>query len=168
MKDNPYNYKFKFDNKVIFLVGNIGSGKSTYINGLKDHYIVCSRDKIRYMLGNGNYIFDKVLEPAVWQGELALYTNLTKIGVNIVIDEVNANPNMRQRYLEVTPPSYEKTAIIMPYLTKEESVNRRMQNPHGISLRGEWENVWERFNGIYEPPTIEEGFDKIINLGEMI
>ena len=47
--------------KIIVLVGNIGSGKTTWIKKFlkktKGKYVVVSRDAIRYMMGGGKYIF---------------------------------------------------------------------------------------------------------------
>jgi len=50
----------------------------------------------------------------------------------------------------------------MPRLTKKDSVDRRMQNPHGQPNRKIWNKVWDRFDTMYEMPTLKEGFDSII------
>jgi hypothetical protein len=92
-------------------------------------------------------------------------------GVNIAIDEINTNKNMRGRYIHQmlvntwNTNKYEVTAVVFPRLSKKESVDRRMKDNHDKSIeRITWEEVWEHFNKNYAVPTIEEGFDKIIYL----
>jgi predicted kinase len=158
-------YNFRYDAEVIFLVGNIGSGKSTYISTLNGTHMVISRDKIRYMLGNGEYVFIKEHERAVWAAERALFQNLLKTGVNIVIDEVNTNVIMRHMYLEDisnSPNEYTAKAIVFPRIPKKEAVNRRMINPHGLFSRKIWGQVWSNFDNERIDPSFEEGFDEII------
>ena len=167
MADGKRDYNFVFERKLMFLVGNIGSGKTTYINSLNGEYVTISRDKIRYMLGNGDYVFLDSLEPAVWEAENTLYANLLRTGVNIVIDEVNTNYLMRKRYLEeitFLPHEYEVTAAIFPILSKKVAVQRRMKNPHGLFTKQDWEFVFDKFAKRYSEPTIQEGFDKIVYL----
>jgi len=160
-------YNYKFEQKLIFLVGNIGSGKTTYVENIKNGYVIISRDKIRYMLGGGNYIFDPKLEPAIWLAELELFVNLLKTGVNIIIDEVNCSPYMRSRYLNealdiFSQFKYHITAVVFPKISKKEAVRRRLSSPHGNFDQKTWENVYDRFNKQYQEPSIIEGFNHII------
>jgi predicted kinase len=162
-------YNFKYENRLMFLVGNIGSGKTTYIKQLNGEYVVLSRDKIRYMLGNGEYVFHGDLEDAVWQAELKLFTGLLHTGINIVIDEVNTNPNMRARYLyavnyDILDFKYETTAVVFPRLPMDVCVERRVKSPHGNFTKADWEKVWTRFDTNYVKPSINEGFDKVVFL----
>ena len=165
-------YNFKHQRKVVFLVGNIGSGKTTYAQTLKDEYVTTSRDRIRYMLGGGEYVFLKEFESAVWNAEFSLFSELLATGVNILIDEVNTNHFMRSRYLyeiddyigNFDVPHIERIAVVFPIIPKKEAVDRRMCDPHGKFSRKEWEEVWERFNTQYKEPTLKEGFNKIIQL----
>jgi predicted kinase len=155
--------------EIIVIVGNIGSGKSTYAKKLaKEGYIVVARDALRYMIGGGDYIFDKELEPIVWQGEWEILFNLMQRGINIVVDEVGVSSFMRERYLELADIfDYKISAHIMPEITKEEAVNRRMNNPHGQPDKELWIKVWDMFNSVYEEPTEEEGFDEIRYIKEV-
>lgn len=150
--------------KMIILVGNIGSGKSTYIKKelVPKGYVVVSRDSIRYMIGGGDYIFNPKLEPSIFQSETDILINFMCEGVNIVVDEVGINKRLRAKYIKLAKlESYKINAIVMPKLSMSESVTRRMNNPHGQPDKKLWENVWKKFDDVYEEPTIKEGFNKV-------
>lgn len=156
-------YTYEFDKKLILMVGNIGAGKTTYVTKLSKKYIVLSRDKIRYMIGNGEYVFLQDFEGAIWRGESELFLGFLGLGVNIVIDEINTNIYMRSRYIiDAKSYGYSVAAVVMPKLSKKESVDRRMSAPHGKFARHEWETVWEKFDKNADEPVLDEGFDKII------
>lgn len=81
---------------ITILVGNIGSGKTTYIKQLisrkfKSAPVVISRDDLRYMIGAGTYRFDPMLENAVWKTEHKMVSNFMKLKTNIIIDEVGVS-----------------------------------------------------------------------------
>ena len=153
----------------IIMVGNIGAGKSTLVKEFVElGYRVISKDAIRYMLGGGKYIFDLELERAVDEITKNAVIDLTYRGYNVVIDETNMDSLERGDYLhyihENKNQTYEKTAIVFPRLSKEESVKRRLQSNHGDTPKEVWEGVWEIKNKAYQVPTKEEGFDTIKEL----
>ena len=43
----------------------------------------------------------------------------------------------------------------------EESIRRRMLDEHGNQGKDVWEMVWKRMDGIYNKPSLDEGFDEI-------
>jgi predicted kinase len=149
--------------KMIVLVGNIGSGKTTYCKHLiKEGSLIVSRDALRYMIGNGKYIFDKRIEPAIFESERNILENLMLREFNVAVDETGINKRLRRPYIRLAKNyEYEIEAHVMPILSKKVCVDRRMKQPHCINERDVWEAVWEKFNNIYEPPTRVEGFDKI-------
>lgn len=153
---------------LIMLVGNIGSGKTTLVKQLtKRGYIVISRDALRYMVGGGEYLFDVDLEPEIFRIERYALRVLSDLGHNIIIDETNMSLTIRGRHFDcVKDKGYRKIAIVMPKLSKEESVARRMQANHGNGAKEVWGDVWERFDKIYTEPTKEEGFDMIARYTE--
>lgn len=150
--------------KVIILVGNIGSGKSTIaIEYQKKGYIVISKDQLRYAIGGGKYIFSVHLEPVVWQTELYMYKKFLRLGVDIIIDGTNVSRALRSKYIE--DARYYDYKIIcreMPKLSLKESVSRRMTNPHQRYDKRFWESLWTIFDNKYEKPTKKEGFNQII------
>lgn len=150
------------------LIGNIGAGKSTYIKELlkkNSNSLVFSKDMIRYMIGGGNYIFDLNIEPLITKvGFYFVESAIIEGKYNIIIDETNMSKFQRAEYLDIAEVwGYKKVAIIMPKLSKSESVNRRLQNPHGEFSKEVWESVWERKEKEYNEPTLEE-FNEIIKL----
>jgi len=151
---------------LILLTGNIASGKSTLAKKwAKAGYRIISRDAIRYMVGAGDYIFNIDLEPTIKKGTLALLEEFLKDGIDIVYDEVNVNKKLREPTIKLAKKyGYKVLAVILPRLSKKESVNRRLKNPHGQPDRKIWEEVWERFDKIYEIPTLEEGINRIIKV----
>ena len=153
----------KHDKKLIVLVGNIGSGKSTLTRiYTKEGYVIIARDALRYNIGGGEYIFDPKLEPAIWNTELAMVESFMKINANIIIDEVGLTRTVRERYINLAYKyNYHTTALILTKLSMKESVDRRLKNPHGQPNRQLWEDIWTRFDSVYEPPIFDEGFDLI-------
>jgi len=148
---------------LILMVGNIGTGKSTLTKEYsKKGYVVISRDSLRYGIGAGKYIFDLEYEPTIWNTELFMFRNFVKLGVNIIIDEVGINRELRARYIKYAKSfGYTIIVIEMPKLTMNEAVNRRMNDPHGQPDRKLWEQVWTKFNNMYEKPVHDEGIDII-------
>jgi len=150
--------------ELIVLVANIGGGKSTLVKRYQQHgYVVIARDMLRYAIGGGDYVFNEKYEPIIWSTELTMLDDFLNLGVNIVVDEVGVSKSMRARYIHCAKMyDYKITCVVLPRLSMEESVNRRMNNPHGCPDRSVWEGVWKKFDGMYEEPTLEEGFDEII------
>ena len=152
--------------ELIILIGNIGSGKSTLSDTYqKDGHIVISRDSLRYAIGGGNYVFNLEYETALLKAEQVLFTEFLEMGKDIIIDAVNSSRMTRTRYiLPAKEKGYIIKAIELPKLSKQESVDRRLNDPHGNFSKETWEEVWEMFDGIYQSPSIEENFDLINNL----
>lgn len=153
---------------LIILIGNIGTGKTTFIETNKlveKGYVVIARDRLRYLIGGGKYIFNPKYEPIIWETELLLFQGFVKVGANIVVDEVGVSKEVRARYISFAKSyKYQIVAIEMSKLTKAEAVDRRMKNPHQQCDRKLWENIWEKFNKLYETPENSEGFDYILKL----
>jgi len=147
------------------LIGNIGSGKSTYINNHLKNCISISKDGLRYSIGNGTYIFNPDYEYTIHKAILELNIGFCSIGENVVIDETNMTKKSRKSHITIGKKyKYNIIAVVFPELSKIDSVNRRMTNPHCQDDRKVWNSVWERFHNVYNPPTIEEGFNQIIEL----
>jgi len=150
------------------MVGNIGSGKSTIIKKLRllpPGYVVICRDSLRYMIGGGDYVFNPKLEPTIFRSEKSILENFMEQCENVIVDEVGISKSMRRPYIDLAIDyGYQAVAIVMPKLTMEESVNRRMNKPHGTP-RKTWYEVWKKFDELYEEPTKREGFRDIIKIG---
>lgn len=151
--------------KLILLVGNIGSAKSTYAKKLAKEqgcYIV-SRDAIRYMINAGEYVFDREKEQIVHDMSMRCLCSLLAEGVDVVLDETNMNKKIRKHYINIASEyDYDCEAHVMPQISMEESVQRRLNDNHGNYDKKKWEEIWKMFDGRYVEPTEEEGFDKVI------
>ena len=159
------HYSFKYEKQMHIMVGNIGSGKSTYVKNMEEDFVTISRDKIRYMLGNGKYVFIPELETSVFDGELEILKGLLKTGINIIIDETNMSDESRARYIKLAKKhKYEVTAVVFEKLSKSESVRRRTKDNHGLFSKKIWGEVWDRFNGKYVEPSEKEGIHNIIKI----
>ena len=150
--------------EIIILVGNIGTGKTTIAKELKkDGYIIIARDMLRYAIGGGEYIFNYYYEPTIWSTELYMFKKFTELGVSMIIDEVGMNRTQRARYIQYAKTyGYMVTVMEMPKLTMKEAVDRRLKNPHCQPDRKLWEQIWKKFNKMYEKPTKKEGIDIIV------
>lgn len=150
--------------ELVMLVGNIGSGKTTTCKKYQQKgHIVIARDRLRYNIGGGQYIFNKKFEPIIFSTELHMLENFMEIGVPIIIDEVGISKLIRMRYILLAQNyGYKIKCHVMSQLTMKEAVDRRMQDPHGQYNRKIWEKVWLNFQSKYEEPSLEEGIDKII------
>jgi predicted kinase len=152
--------------ELIILIGNIGSGKSTYCKKYQEQgCVIIARDQLRYGIGNGKYVFNYDYEPIIWDVEHHMFRRFLDLGVDIVIDEVGISKKMRERYIPYAKAlGYKIIALELPRFSMEEAVARRMTNPHGQDDANLWKQVWTKFDNQYEAPTKEEGFDEIIRL----
>jgi len=157
-------------NKLIVLVGNIGSGKSTWIKKYKETHEdvwVVSRDNIRYALGDGEYIYDKDFESYIQYFCSDIFNTLVDKQVgSIIIDETNMTRKVRKRYLRlnnlyIPEYRYHTQAIVFPDLGENEHVRRRLGDNHGDTEEGTWIGVYRGLRGAYEAPTGGEGFDEV-------
>ncbi len=150
--------------ELIILVGNIGSGKSTYCSRLvKKNYLIVSKDQMRYAIGAGKYIHNVEYEPSIHQAIKTFCKNIMFYSTaNLVIDETNMTNIEREIYLKLANEyHYKKICIIFPNLGKKESVKRRLNSNHGDTAKKIWEEVWENKNKEYQKPSLKEGFDRI-------
>ncbi len=151
---------------LVILVGNIGSGKSTLakkmvING----YLCISCDSLRYAIGSGRYTYNVELEPLIHKWSKLMVNDLISSNKRIVLDETNISVKLRSEFISLArQASYEVSAVVMPLLSREDSIRRRLQSNHGSTSRETWETVWDKFNKLYEAPSYMEGFDYIRNI----
>lgn len=152
--------------EIILPVANIGAGKSTLAKQYaKKGYIVISRDSFRYMINAQEYKFNPKIESSIKKSSLATLKIFLKEGYNIFYDETNINSTLRKQTIKLAKKyNYKVTVILLPKLSKEESVKRRVKDPHGNYSREIWESVWERFEFGFEEPSKKEGIDKIVRM----
>lgn len=150
--------------KLIIMIGNIGSGKSTIARQYSSQgYIVVGRDELRSMLNGGKYQFRSQLEPVIQAGVVAMLESLMDQGHNIVLDQTSMSQNNRRMFIQLGKDyGYDVFAFVMPVIEMSECIRRRMQDASRNMDLDAWARVWTRFDESYEEPTVQEGFDDII------
>lgn len=152
--------------ELILLIGNIGSGKSTLTREYaREGHIIINKDSLRYMIGAGDYIYNKQYEKAIKHSTLLILEQFMKLNVNIILDETNLIISKRKIYIDCANQfRYKKIAIILPKLSLETTIERKEKINHGNQDMDTWINLYNTFNNLYEKPSKREGFDKIIQL----
>lgn len=154
---------------VTVLVGNIASGKSSYLEDNADSAII-SRDCIRKQFANTideDYIYDEYLERIIHSMIEELMHGLCYIGtVDIIIDETNMTKEGRRMFIEIAKSyRYKTKAIVFPDLGEDIHIKRRLKDNHGDISEETWREVYREKKERYEVPYLEEGFDDIIFIG---
>jgi predicted kinase len=150
--------------RLIILVGNIGSGKSTVAKEYaKEGFRVICRDDMRTMLAAGGYLFEPALERAIHRASRALLENLMIDQIDVLIDETNMTKRGRKELISLGKLfNYAITGVVMSELSKAKSIaNRAKDNLRGNGLYI-WSQVWQKFNNAYDKPSLDEGFDSLI------
>lgn len=156
--------------RLIIMIGNIVSGKTTWIKQnrmVERSYIVLSKDDMRRMLGAGKYLYDEKLESIIHESLISMLHHFMRENIDIILDETNMDKVTRSHYLFLTKHGYdyETVAVVIPNPSKQEIIERirHRQNKIEWALTSEevWKEVWERKNDKFEMPTKEEGFDEI-------
>ena len=143
-------------NKLIFLVGLPGCGKSTYAHeNLAQDCEIFSSDRIRFELfGNENNQSDNNL---VFSTLFERARNALKNGRNAVIDATNVDINERAQALKhFEDLKVYKIAIVLD-VPVEICVERDKQRTRTVGA-----NVIKKFATRFVMPTKAEGFDEII------
>ena len=157
-------------NKVTMLIGNIGSGKSTWLDKNTTGTVIISKDNIRKDFArciNKDYLFDDAIEPYVYNIVTNYFKGVLHLNYNhVVIDETNITCETRSPYIIVAKEfNYIVNAVVFPDLGEEEHIRRRMIRNHDDTIsRDKWVEVYRWKKERYEEPTKTEGFDSIIYL----
>jgi len=142
--------------KLIFLVGLPGCGKSTYANeNLAIDCEIFSSDKIRFELfgdennqSDNNLVFNTLFERA---------KEVLKQGKNVVIDATNVDIFERAQALKhFADFSVQRIAIVLD-VSMEICIERDQQRTRTVGA-----NVIKKFATRFVMPTKSEGFDEII------
>lgn len=145
------------------MCGIPGSGKSTWAKEkVNDGCVIVSKDSIREMI-HGCYKYNKNTEPIVKElVKSCLDTMYVCFPSNsVIIDETNITKLKRKEWLCLLEGA-EK--IICVYCSsKEGNLDRRMNDCRGIS-KEKWNEVIGNMINSFEEPTLDEGFDEIIEV----
>lgn len=144
------------------------AGKSTYIQKLKEtdswkNSVVLSTDNYieseAKRLGlTYNDIFDDTIESAV--RDLEIQFNMAKEkGKNIIWDQTNLTPKTRKKKLSKVPSAYKRTAVYFQISLEEALERNKFREGKFIP-----ENVLKQMHNQFMIPTLEEGFDFVLEI----
>ncbi len=121
------------------------------------------------MLGGGDkYIFDPdCLEDFVGIEAEEMIRNLLGYSINVIADETNENASSRLAIINMAPVGIEVTAVCMPFVDRLESLKRKSNPDANYGYEREtWDEIWCRKNNAFVAPSLDEGFDKILYVGD--
>lgn len=153
-------------------IGNIGSGKSILARKLAyQGSVVFNMDAFQQMIAGGEYgAYDVAKKDIYQEAENLTIRKALEAGLSVVVDRTNMDRKRRERFINI---GKEFGARIAAYhwgpgnryldggANLSPNIARRMKNPRGIP-KGQWQAVFDAMQRAYEPPSLEEGFDEII------
>lgn len=147
---------------VYMLVGLPGSGKSTYRNTEEMNHMkyVSSDAYIEKWAAERNKTYNEIFKESA--SVAATYLNedvewLTKRDCSFIWDQTNLTAKVRKKKLAKIPPNYRKVAIVFQ-TDLVECLKRNAKRYRSIP-----EEVIVSMHKTFEEPTLDEGFDLIIN-----
>lgn len=144
--------------RLYLLVANIGAGKTTWAKRhITKNNVYLSCDSFRYLIGAGEYRFSEKTEAAVKQTIYNALHNFAQTDLDIIFDMAAAVSNTFRAKIAsyIKPYGYEVIAVVLPKISMEKSVARRLKDPHGQFSKSKWEEVWKMFNDYYIEPNVE-------------
>ena len=149
--------------EAIFLVGIPCSGKSTYVNKLRDYEywkdaVVLSTDnyieeQAKRLGMTYNEVFQDCIDEATRQLEMS-FVRAKEEGKRIIWDQTNLSIKTRKKKLTKVPSIYKRTAVW--FQVDLEEALKRNETREGKFIP---ESILKRMYHQFEVPTLEEGFD---------
>lgn len=148
-------------NRLVLLVGNIGTGKSTIASKYaKRGYVIINNDDIVNMIHGGEYgLYNFEINHVYKSVTNAILKSAMKLNQNIVIDRTLMSKNDRKFYIDIAKKNNYTVKCIDFGPGNQESLNRRCQEKSNRGTTSKtWEIVHNKFYRIYEKPEYSEGF----------
>jgi predicted kinase len=154
---------------IVLLCGCPASGKSSWLrtalkdcSKLKDYKVLCTdewlENKARELNKSYVEIFNEYINEAVKDFAKDLYAFIES-GKNIIVDQTNIDEYSRFKKLKLCE-NYNKIAVYFE-LELDEAIQRNCNRSRTVPRA-----VLENYNKNYTRPTLEEGFDIVINGSE--
>ena len=153
--------------ELVIMTGNIGSGKSLIASKYaKNGYVIVSMDSIQAMVGGGEYgLYDNEKKDIYHATESSAIVTALDHGLSVVVDRTNMDAGRRSRYIEKGKIFDAKIISYDFGLGDIEGFKRRIKNSHGIPEQ-QWMGVLHYMQENYQKPSLDEGFDQIIQAPE--
>jgi predicted kinase len=156
------------ETKVYVLVGMIASGKSTYCkNAAKAGQIILNDDAIVNLVHADNYsAYTSNLKILYKSIENTIVSLALSIGRPVVVDRgLNVSKNARRRFIALAN-SFDVPCEAIRFEFEGAAVHakRRYESDSRGQSHEYWLKVAQVHEGLYEPPDITEGFNKIHTL----
>jgi predicted kinase len=149
--------------ELVMLVGIPCSGKSTYVNKLRDYEywkdaVVLSTDnyieeQAKRLGMTYNEVFQDCIDEATRQLEMS-FVRAKEEGKRIIWDQTNLSIKTRKKKLTKVPSIYKRTAVW--FQVDLEEALKRNGTREGKFIP---ESILKRMYHQFEVPTLEEGFD---------
>lgn len=153
----PYNQQ-----QVIILVGNVGTGKTTWTRKyLKKcnstsykNFVALDSDSISTMLsGIGRYYWQESRKELYSELKKVILNTCLKSGYSVIIDGIHATRKHRKVYIDIAH-KYEADVIIVDFGPGNlGSLERRYNDNRGLS-KTRWKRVHRLYQDMYEMPSI--------------
>jgi predicted kinase len=155
----PYNQQ-----QVIILVGNIGTGKTTWTKKYLKKYdltksyrnfVAIDDDSISTMIsGLGKYDWIDERKDLYSELKKIILKTCLKRGLSVIIDGIHATRKHRKVYIDIAK-EYEAEVTIMDFGCGDtESLRRRCKDNRGLPSK-RWRMVHNFYNDIYEKPEFD-------------
>lgn len=159
-------------NKVHVMVGNIGSGKSSTVNALRDElrpysYILFNYDSLVVPLSGGVYETVELDGGSHSLKHRKIFEEMQRAGVraavrhgkDAIVDDCNMTRAFRKTMIDIALD--EGAMSIFHYHDCGRDLERRLQDPRGTPSEV-WIDVWRMFENMWDPISIDEGMDVLI------
>jgi predicted kinase len=131
------------------------SGKSTWIERNRNNEVIISADQLRYAVYNQRF-WDGG-EKLMWGIRDVMLKYFLDQGVDIIVDETNVSKWSRKPIIELAKKA---GYVIIGYLL-DYAMHECIERAEAGGDKELLTPVIERMDKQFEPPTLDEGFDKI-------
>jgi predicted kinase len=150
------------------LIGTVAAGKSTYSKDCAAlGSIIINDDAIVQAVHGGSYVlYRKELKPLYKAVENQILTSAITLKRAVVVDRgTNLTRNSRMRWIGLEKSlDVPVIGITFPFESKNTHAARRVASDSRGWDFDYWHNVVHKHFEMYEPPKLDEGFDRIIEV----
>lgn len=153
---------------IYVLVGLPGSGKSTWVKKNQAGCVIASSDDYIEMVAKKEgktyeEVFQNTIASAIDHLNDTVSDALREKN-DLIVDQTNLTRKKRMQLLKKVPPEYTKIAVV--FTVSDSELEQRLTRRGKETGKVIPPEVINRMRNMYTPPSTDEGFDKIINVGQ--